>query len=221
MNHFQQAWDRVHDQLVPFFIYGFVGIFLSACVFYIPLLSVLRELKDAVIQDRVPEIKNAFDMDTIKADLPMWAALIGSQLAITLVIFMLSLPLIGVSIVMSGEAEWLVMLLFFAVSGIAALAFIACGILLFWSPWIYLVEQLSPIDSIKASFFYGKSTILQVIIHLLIIYFSTLLSAIFCYIPSFLALTLGAIATFYLYEAHRPAIQKVITERSLSRLKLD
>ena len=89
MTIFQSAWQRIQDQLVPFFIYGLLGFFLSACAFYILMLSVLRELKDALSQDRVPDLKNAFDMDRIKNDLPMWGALMGSMFAVTVILLML------------------------------------------------------------------------------------------------------------------------------------
>ena len=219
MDHFQSAWQRIQDQLVPFFIYGLLGFFLSACAFYIPMLSVLRELKDALAQDRVPDLKNAFDMDRIKNDLPMWGALMGSMFAVTVIFLMLTLPVIGISVVFGGEFEWLVILLMFAIFGLQFLVSFSTAILLFWSPWIYLSEGLSPIDTIKASFFYGKSTFVQVIVHMLIVYFSMMVGMIFCYVPAFLALTVGAIASFNLYEAHRSGIQKIIAEHGLLRIK--
>ena len=132
------------------------------------MLSVLRELKDALSQDRVPDIKNAFDMDRIKNDLPMWGALMGSMFAVTVIFLMLTLPVIGISVVFGGEFEWLVILLMALIFGLQFLASFSTAVLLFWF-WIYLSEGLSPIDTIKPQFFM-KSTIVQVIVHMLIVY---------------------------------------------------
>ena len=215
MEHFQRAWKDIQPQLVPFFLYGLAGIFISACAFYIPILSVFRELKAALAQHRVPDLKNAFNLEKIKGDLPMWGTLIGTQFALSIVLGMLTLPIIVISVVFGEQYELLVILLTCAVFGFIGLISMFAVILMFWAPWIYLSEKTTPLNALKASVLYGKSTFLQVLIHLLIIYFSMMVGSLFCYLPAFLALTVGAVASIYLYEAHRPRIQQLLSEHQL------
>ena len=215
MDHFQRAWKLIQPQLVPFCIYGFVGIFLSGCTFYIPMLNVIRELKTALDEGRVPDVKKAFNFDKIKDDFPMWGTLFGVQLAITLILMMIMTPFMIVSVLLGGGYEILMVLISMGAFFVIVLMSLLGTTLMFWAPWIYLNEQITPVNAIKASFFYGKTTVIPVFIHLLIIQFSTMIGAFFCYLPAFLALTIGLVASVYLYESHRTGVQKVLAEHQL------
>jgi hypothetical protein len=188
---------------------------VSGFTFHIPMLNVFRELRNAVNQDRTPDIKRALDIEVIKNDIAMWGAMLGTQFALGLVIGMCVVPFVVLALFLGGISEVLLALTIIAIY-VVALAVVFVGIILFfWVPWIYIEENLEPLDNIKASFYFGKSQMLPVFVHVLILQVSVFLGSLFCYLPGFVALAVGFVATVFLVADHREGIQKVIQEHNL------
>ena len=215
MIFYQRAWKLIQGHLVPYFLYAVVCFFVSGITFHLPRLNILRELRAATKESRAPDIKNALDIDKIKNDIPMWGFMLGTQVGLSLVIGMCLVPLALITFVLGNILEVFLIVGVLGISIIAVLSSFSLVILLFWVPWIYLEEKLEPLNVIKASILYGKSQMIPVFVHLLILQILTMLCAVACYLPVFLGLVVGMVATVYLYDDHRVRIQKLIQEKNL------
>lgn len=216
MKNYQRAWQLIQPQIVPYFVYFLVCVLVSGFTFQIPLLNVFRELRNAVNEGRVPDVKKALDIEVIKNDIVMWAVLLGTSFAIYLVVGMCVVPFVFLAVILGGISEILLALMFLVIFGVALVVAFVAILLFFWVPWIYIEENLDPFDNIKASFYYGKAHILPTFIHVIVFQVSVVLSSLFCYLPGFLALAVGFVATVYLVADHREGIQKVIQDHNLA-----
>lgn len=215
MEYFKRGYETVRPHIAAYVIYTVVCLLVSGMTLYIPMLSVLREFFHAVKENRAPEIGNALNIDVIKNDIMMWLTLLGAQMSLTVIGIMLIIPFFVIGFVLGNVSEVLIFLsigLGYIVIFLVAMLF---TVLIFLAPFIYIEENLQPIDVLKASAYYSKSKLMPIVIHIILLNILIMVSAMFCYFPIFITIPIAMVANIYFYDAHRSGIQAVIQERQL------
>jgi hypothetical protein len=215
MEYFKRGYETIRPHLAAYVIYTVVCAFVSGMTLYIPILSTLREFFSAVKENRAPEIGNALNIDVIKNDIMMWLALLGAQMSITVIAVMLIVPFVVIGLLLGSVSEILTLLTIGLGYIVLFVAVMLVTVLLFLAPFIYIEENLEPLDVLKASAFYSKTKLMPIVIHLILMNIIVTVSAMFCYFPIFITLPIVAVANVYFYDAHRSGIQSVIQERQL------